>query len=471
MKRYKRIAVLAAVLAVVCAGTFLLTRYEEQQEQIHNSDEVVLEIPADSVETLSWQTEETSLSFHRDDEGWHYDGDEAFPVSSEKVAALLARYERFGVRFVIENVEDYSQYGLDEPEGIVTLTAGGQTWEIRLGAFSNMDQQRYVDIGDGNVYLVAEDPLDALPEALSGMIQQDAIPDMEQVTEIGFAGAVSETTLRQEESGRSYDPQDMYYVQLDDGAQPLDSQLVEHYLDTIRGLELTEYATYDATEEELEAFGLDEPLLSVTLSYCSTGDSGEELAGTLTLHVGRNVQEQESYEQALAAEETLPAVTKYLRVGDSRIVYQLGEAAYTTLMAAGYDELRHQEVFWADFALVKQIDVTLEGETHSLISASDEEDADTTPWTCEEQEVEISGIRKALAALCADSFTEEPSTQKEEIRLTVYLEDEDFPEVQIVLYRYDGSFCLAEVDGEPVSLIPRSQAVDLIEAVQAIVLN
>lgn len=45
------------------------------------------------------------------------------------------------------------------------------------------------------------------------------------------------------------------------------------------------------------------------------------------------------------------------------------------------------------------------------------------------------------------------------------------PEVQIKLYRYDGSHCLAVVDGAPVSLVTRTSAVDLIEAVHAIVLT
>lgn len=39
------------------------------------------------------------------------------------------------------------------------------------------------------------------------------------------------------------------------------------------------------------------------------------------------------------------------------------------------------------------------------------------------------------------------------------------------LYRYDGSHCLAVVDGAPVSLVTRTSAVDLIEAVHAIVLD
>lgn len=48
--------------------------------------------------------------------------------------------------------------------------------------------------------------------------------------------------------------------------------------------------------------------------------------------------------------------------------------------------------------------------------------------------------------------------------MTVFLDNENYPQVTVALYRYDGEYCLAEVDGEPVSLVPRSQAVDLTEA-------
>ena len=55
--------------------------------------------------------------------------------------------------------------------------------------------------------------------------------------------------------------------------------------------------------------------------------------------------------------------------------------------------------------------------------------------------------------------------------MTVYLDNENFPQVKIQLYRYDGSSCLAVVDGETVSLVSRSSVMELVEAVQAIVLN
>lgn len=55
--------------------------------------------------------------------------------------------------------------------------------------------------------------------------------------------------------------------------------------------------------------------------------------------------------------------------------------------------------------------------------------------------------------------------------MVVYLDNENFPKVEIELYRYDGDDCLAVVDGEPVSFVQRSNVVDLIEAVYGIVLD
>ena len=85
MKRFKRAIALVAILVVASVATFLLSRYEEKKEQIKSSDEIILEIPSDTVTALSWELEETSLAFHKGDEGWLYDEDEAFPVSEEKV--------------------------------------------------------------------------------------------------------------------------------------------------------------------------------------------------------------------------------------------------------------------------------------------------------------------------------------------------------------------------------------------------
>ena len=78
-------------------------------------------------------------------------------------------------------------------------------------------------------------------------------------------------------------------------------------------------------------------------------------------------------------------------------------------------------------------------------------------------------MQNSLEALAAEEFTSQRPAQKVEISLTIHLDNEDFPAVQIDLYRYDGTRCLAVIDGESVSLVERAAVVGLIEEVHAIV--
>lgn len=473
MKRAKRIYVLLGILAVACIGTFLVMHIEEKKEQIKNSDEIVLEVSGDSVTSLSWEYEDTALAFHKGD-SWLYDEDEAFPVDEEKIEELLSGFEAFGVSFIIENVEDYAQYGLDEPVCTISLSTENESYEILLGDYSAMDSQRYISIGDGNVYLAAEDPFEDFEIGLKDMINHDETPDFDFVSKITFAGEESYSLTYEENSVNTYCAEDVYFTQRTGESLPLDTSSVQDYLDNIHYLSLTDYVTYNATEEELRSYGLDAPELSVTVDYTYENEEEEEVSDTFILHVSRDPEEKKEAEEAAEKEEEDDSsseeeeITAYVRVGESQIVYKITSSEYESLMEASYDALRHHEVLTADFDDVTQIDITLEGNSYTITS---EEKDDEKTWYYQDEELEMAELKSAVRALTADSFTSEQATEKEEIRFTVSLDNENYPQVEIVLYRYDGSFCLAEVDGEPVSLVARSYVVDLIEAVNAIVLN
>lgn len=495
MKRYKRLLILAAVLVVACIATFALTQYEEKQERIRTSDEIVLQIPADTVQSLSWEySGGGSLAFHKTDDGWKCQDDEAFPVSEEKVLDILEHFEDYGVTFVITDVTDYAQYGLDEPEATLHLATEERSYDIKMGAFSKMDEQRYIDIGDGNVYLVGEDPMDYLSASLSDMILHDDTPGFEKVVDITFSGSENYTVVRADESTNTYNPEDdIYFVELDGETVPLDTGKVRTYLNTVTSLDLLDYVTYNATEEELQTYGLDDPMLSVTVNYIYTDENENEISDTCIFHISENPKERAACDAAVAEGNASTSVTKYVRIGDSRIVYTVDDTDFAILKAAAYDDLRHGEVFWADFDTVTRIDAALEGKEHALVSERNEdgermwyygedtltpaatgETTDSTEETQAEEEVEtldISGIEAALLNLTADSFTDELPGEVEEIGLTLHLDNENFPTVEVRLYRYDGSHCLAVVDGESVSLVSRSSVMELVEAVQAIVLN
>lgn len=388
---------------------------------------------------MSWTIGDESLAFHKD-ESWLYDTDEAFPVDDEKIEEMLSQFEEFGVAFIIENVEDYAQYGLDSPECTISIATAEQSYEIKLGDFSQMDEQRYVDIGDGNVYLVSTDPMDSFDVELSDLILDDEIPSFDNVSHITFAGAENYTVTYEENSGKSYSADDVYFNQQ---GKPLDSSLLESYLSSLSNVDLSEYVTYNATADELEEYGMNDPELTVTVDYSYTNVEDEETGDTSD-------------------------ITAYLRVGESQIIYKLSGDDFTTLMDDSYDSLRHQQVFWGDFEDVTQIDITLEGESHTITSALED---DERVYSYNGSEIDLSDFTTALENLTADSFTSAAATGQEEISLTLHLDNEDFPTVTIQITRYDGSLCLASVDGESVSLVSRSDAMDLVEAVQSIVLG
>lgn len=457
------------LLLAACAATFGVIRYEEHKEVIRNSDAIVLEIDSDAVQTLSWEYGAETLAFHKEDT-WLYDGDAAFPVDEEKIQERLELFRAFGVSFIIEDVEDYGQYGLDKPICTIRLSTADETWEILLGNYSSMDSQRYVSVGDGNVYLVQNDPLDYFDASLSDMIDHDETPDFDKVTGIRFAGTESYSITYEEDSGNTYCEEDVYFAERAGSLLPLDTSRVDAYLQKISGLSLTDYVTYNATAEELEACGLDTPELTVTVDYTYEDEARDEITQTFVLQISRDPEEQKAAEEASDQEEGTAEeeITAYARVGDSRIVYRITANEYKALMDASYDALRHLEVLSADFSDVTQLDISLEGAAYSITA---EGSGDGRTYSYLGEELEIGDLQSALESLKAESFTDEHPTQKKEIGLTVHLDNENYPEVRIELYRYDGTNCLAVVDGTPVSLVARADVVDLIEAVNEIVLN
>ena len=375
----------------------------------------------------------------------------------------MENFESLGVSFIIEDAENLSQYGLDDPLCKIKIAAGEENYEISLGNYSEMDEERYVSVGDGNVYLVQEDPLNAFDIELSEMIQHDEIPKFDSVTEIEFAGSENYKAVYKEDNKITYSEEDVFFAEEDGEEIPLDTENVDRYMEVISELNLTDYVSYNVTDDELKAYGLDKPDLDVSFKYrVSDDEGGEEQEGTATLHISRGPKEKE--EDTDQEEE----ITAYARIGESKIIYKISGLDYEDLMEASCSDLRHQEVIWADFDDIIKAEITLEDKEYELTV---KEEGKENVWYYQEKEINTDELRDALNSLSAAEFTEKEPAGKEEISLTLQIDNENQPEVRIELYRYDGNNCLAVVDGNPLSLVNRSYAVDLIEAVNAIVLN
>lgn len=292
---------------------------------------------------------------------------------------------------------------------------------------------------------------------------------VERADQLSIQGEDSLQITWQEESS-SYREEDHYFVTVDGEAQPLDTGLVEDFLYTLSALNLTEYMTYNAGEDDLATYGLDDPERTITLDYTTQDEDGSETAHTVSLAVSRAPAERWDDTQTDAGTETggEEEVTAYARVDDSPIVYKITTQEYRALMDASYDTLRHKEILPVDLEQVSQVDVTLDGASYTVTASGEGEER---TWSYGEQVLETSALPDALQALTADSFIGEGPTGQEEISFTLHLSLEGEPTVSIQFYRYDGACCLAVVDGQPTALVPRSQVVDLQEAVYAVVLG
>lgn len=468
MKRSKRIVVLLGVLVCTCIVTLITMNYEQRKEDIKNTEAVILEIPKDTVTALSWEYDTQSFAFSKD-ESWQYDDDTAFPVNEDKINSLLEQFESFGASFVIENVEDYGQYGLDDPTCTIQIQTEDNSYEVLLGNYSTMDSQRYVSIGDGNVYLVKNDPMDQFEVSISDMIQNDSAPSWSQVTSVDFSGSENYSITYTEDSSDTYCAEDVYFT--DD--KPLSTSRMQMYLNTLQYMGLTDYVTYNATDEELAEYGLDTPKLTVTVGYFYEDGDGQTQNDSFVLNVGGSVADEASGDTTDASADGTDSSDEatpdgYVRVGNSQIVYRVSGSTYKQLLAASYDDLRHEEVFSGSFDSITKLDVLLDDQLYTL--TTEEKDGEQV-WYYNDQEIDIADVKSALTALSADSFTSENTTEKQELALTLYLDNENYPEVSVQLYRYDGNDCLAVVDGETISLVARSQVVDLIEALNKIILN
>lgn len=516
MNRYKKLGILAIVLVVAIVATFAVSNYEERKEKISESGDTVLAVSADSVTALSWSVDDADFAFHKD-ESWLYDDDEAFPVSEDKINELLSLFEDFRAAFTIDEVDDLGQYGLDDPTATISFTADDTDYEVTLGDYSAMDSERYVSIGDGKVYLAVTDPLDSFDVELSDMIDNDEAPAVESLSAVQFSGSES-YSIEYSEEGDSLRADDTYYAEIDGESLPLDPSRVERLMQTVSALDLTDYVSYNATDEELEEYGLASPELTITMDYGYTDEDGNDATDTFVISISRDPDELAAAEEAEAEGESedegedtteSPAptdsadgveteeetVTAYARVGESQIIYKVSSDDYEDLMAVSYNDLRHREVIPAELDDAVQIDFTLEGESYTITAEGED---DERAWYYDGEELDSTELITSLGALRADSadmFTDEKPAQKEEISFTVTLKaDEDAedaaetPEatadaeddaaaetagtkISIVLYRIDGSYCLATVDGETFAKVSRADVVDIIEALNAIVLN
>lgn len=223
------------------------------------------------------------------------------------------------------------------------------------------------------------------------------------------------------------------------------------------------YVTYNATDEELAKYGLDEPQYNLEVKYTpKSEDSSEDSGDSTDSEAGSS---EKTFILHVSAKQDDKA---YVRIGDSKIIYEITEDEYKNVTDGSYDSLRYKSVVTADLSDVDSVKVTLEDKDYTIDLSEKKGDIVST---YDGEEIEGTDFTDALKALKASDFTSEEPSEKEEISFTLHYKDDKYPEKEVKIYRYDGTNCLVTIDGKSISLVKRDLVVDLTEAVNEIVLK
>ena len=293
-KRGKKLLLLSLTFVLLCGAAFLTTQLSSENtvtEESSDSGVDILSLDLSTANSIHWNINDTDFSFYKEGDNWVYSNDSTFPLDQSALDTLFAQLSPLHANSSIEAVEDLSQYGLTDAACSLTV----DDTQILIGSASPMDSQRYVSIGDGNVYLVDDALYSALDHQLFDLLQLESIPTVEEYL------SVSTGTLT-----LTYDNSQWYA-----DALPLDSALTEAWLENISGLVWTDCVDYKADDEQLSTYGLDSPRLCVTVSYLEEGESK-----SFSLEVG-------------AAAGTYYS---YARLGGSSMVYTIDNDYVEALM-------------------------------------------------------------------------------------------------------------------------------------------
>lgn len=312
-KQTKTLTVLAAAL-VVCGGAYAALRvWNDRQAQV---DDTVYVTQLSDFTALSFTNGQGELSFTKAEDAWQYDGDASFPADQEAVEDLAEQICSLAAIRVINDPEDLSAYGLDEPALQASVTAGdGTAVTLLLGDVS--DSYCYAKRTDSDtVYTVSTD----LPENLESLELLDlaAIPDFpdlgtDTISSLTWESGGTTLTLTKTENGDSSADASSSSESAEETepawdvngtAIPSDNSAFTSLMAQVSSLAFDACYDYKGEADTLAACGLDTPVGVLTVTY----GEGE----TLTLTIGALDGTGDSYYAQLSGD---PAV--YLLSADS----------------------------------------------------------------------------------------------------------------------------------------------------------
>ncbi len=164
LSRPTKFAILVGCLLVAVGAYALAVHIAANEEETEESTqtETFVSVSSDDITKLTWSYEDTEYTLEKNSDGnWIWTDDEDFELDQDTVNGMASTISNIDASRVLTDVTDYAQYGLDDPESVITFeTSDGQEIQIITGDTNEVSSEYYAKRSDNeSVYLVTGDYL------------------------------------------------------------------------------------------------------------------------------------------------------------------------------------------------------------------------------------------------------------------------------------------------------------------------
>ena len=455
-KKTVKLVSAVVVLGVLCAAyegvNFYVTSQEEKETEENDTSVDLVSLEADDITAVSFTADQNEVEFDKKDDSWTEKSDANFPVNQDTVDSAVKGVASLTADQEISDVEDMSQYDLDNPQNTITLTTADGDTSLQIGMESS-NNQYYVkkEDDDKNVYLVSSSSIEPFMGTLYDFAESGTFPSVTSAT-------ITDVKVDKENSYELTQDADNLFWNVSDGktTEKADTTKAGTVTSAIGSLAYDKFVDYNCTDDS--KYGFDDPYAVITVKYTedeaveSDEDSEEstdaDTEESTTDEAAADTSEDadasdedssEDEQETQTVEKTLTIYVgdetgddRYVKVDDSKEVYTITKDSLTDILDSTMADFYNLTVSYVSSNDLDSLEVQSADGDHTINIVTETvkaEDEDTTDDTDSDTTDESSTETSDESSTDTDSSDESSSDDEEETTTTTYkLDGEDLDE-------------------------------------------
>lgn len=271
MKKKSVNLITAVGVLVVLSGAYVGVKAYVAKQQAADTESAeeenpeIISIASADVKSIKFVIDKKEVTFEKDGDSWVKSDETGFPVDQDKIDTLVSSLNSIKAERTLENVEDASEYELDQPDNTITVTTeDGGTTVIQLGMENDSTSQEYIDLNkdSSTVYVVSNSTFSSFEGTLYDFAKSGVFPtvDSSTVSKISVDGKDSSYVVEKDENN-------FWNITGDGETEKADSAKATSLASTLSSVAYASYVNYNCAEDELSQYGLDKPYAEITVDY------------------------------------------------------------------------------------------------------------------------------------------------------------------------------------------------------------